>query len=204
MSYVDFTRLIAEEGGRLGELHAQVHRTFRRRDLDAESRLEWERAADAFRSYVSRMDRYIERASQKDRYSDKNLLEFVVCFLEVDPWFYRSGYLKEAFLTRLKRSDLDETTQARLRRVLLDSLHRRGSREFKYYCRLAAVLAEQDLVSALEEASGSSDVTVARRAGRMLRTIRQRMTEVQAAAVRSRARADEGASQIQNSSSPET
>lgn len=187
MSYVDFTGLIAEEGARLGELHAQVHRTFLRRDLDTKSRLEWERAADAFRSYVSRMNSYIERASKKDRYSDKNILEFVVCFLEVDPWFYRSGYLKEAFLARLKRSDLDEPTRERLRRVLLDAVDRRGSREFKFYCRLAAVIADEDLVSALEPAIGSSDGAVAHRARRMLRTIRQRKTEVSAAEQRTAA-----------------
>ena len=150
MSPVDFTELIAEEGARLGELHAEVHRTFLQRDRDAESRLDWERACDAFHSYGSRMDSYIERACKQSRYSDRKLLEFVVCFLEVDPWFFRSGYLKQIFLTRLKRSDLDEATQGRLRRVLLDIVDRRGTREFKHYCRLAAVIADESLVSALE------------------------------------------------------
>src|SRR5215475_11272381 len=99
MGPVDFTELIAEEGARLGELHAQVHRTLSHRDRDAKSRLEWERACDAFHARVSRMDTYIERACKEVRFSNNKIVEFVVCFLEVDPWFFGSGYLKEIFLT---------------------------------------------------------------------------------------------------------
>jgi len=170
----NFTELITEEGAKLGELHAQVHQTFLQRDRDAKSRSEWERACNAFHSYVSRMNHYIERACKTGRYDEKNLLEFVVCFLEVDPWFYRSGYLKETFLTRLKRSDLNDALKERLCIVLADSVHRRGTREFKYYCRLAAVPGGEGLVSALEKVSESTDSAVAYRAKSMLRVIRQR------------------------------
>jgi hypothetical protein len=180
MSHVDFTNLIAEEGAKLGELHAQVHRTFLHRNRDATSHSEWERACYAFHSYVSRLKPYIERACKKVRYADKdkNLLEFVVCFLEVDPWFDGSGYLKQIFLTRVKRSDLNEAIKERLRRVLLDAVNRRGTREFKYYCRLAAVIGDEGLVAALEKASDNNDGAVARRAKMMLGTIRQRQREV--------------------------
>ena len=182
INQVDFTELIAEEGAKLGELHAQVHRTFSRRDRDSKSHVEWERACYAFRSYVSPMDSYIERARRKARYSER-LLEFVVCFLEVDPWFFGSGYLKENFLTRLKQSDLDEATKGRLRRVLLDAVDRRGTREFKRYCRLAAVIGDEDLVSALEKASENTDGAVASRAKFMLGRIHQRQGERRQGAV---------------------
>jgi hypothetical protein len=179
MSPANFTELIAEESAKLGELHAQVHRTFLQRDRDAKSRSEWERAGHAFHTYTSQMDRYIERACKPVRYSgdrtnDRRLLEFVVCFLEVDPWFFRSGYLKQIFLTRLKRSDLDEAIQERLRKVLLDIVDRRGTREFKHYCRLAAVIADESLVSALEKASENTGVAAANRARLMLGVILQR------------------------------
>lgn len=176
MSRSYFTRLIAEEGARLGELQAQVHRTFLHRDLDAKSHLEWERACAAFESYGSRLDPLVERVCKYKtvRYTKKNLLEFVVCFLEVDPWFYSSGYLKQIFLRRLKRSDLDEAIKGRLRMVLLDAVDRRGTREFRDYCRLAAVIGDEDLVSVLEKASESTNGAVASRAKLMLSTIRQR------------------------------
>ena len=175
MSRIDFTELITAEGARLGELHAAVHRTFRHRSRDARSRREWEQACEVFHSYVSPLHRYLERACTVERYTDKNLLEFAVCFMEVDPWFFRSGYFKESLLTRLKRSDLEESTRRRLRTVLLDSVDRRGMRDFKYYCRLAAVIADQDLVSALEAVAGErAGSSSARRAGWMLQRIRQK------------------------------
>jgi len=171
---IDFAKLIAEESAKIEELRAQVHRTFLQRDRDEKSRDEWGRACREFHSYESRLNPYLERARQNARYVQKNLLEFVVCFLEVDPWFFGSGYLKELFLTRLKRSDLDDAIKERLRAVMVDAVERRGTREFKYYCRLAAVIGGESLVSSLEKASASTDGAVARRAKRMLETIRQR------------------------------
>src|SRR5262245_27006935 len=152
MGHADFTKLITEEGAKLEELYVQVRRT------------------------ESRLDPYIKRACKykMGRYVKKDLLEFAVCFLEVDPWFYRSGYLKQIFLSRLKRSDLDEAIKGRLRMVLLDAVDRRGTREFRYYCRLAAVIGDEDLVAVLEKASESSGGAVASRAKLMLSTIRQR------------------------------
>jgi hypothetical protein len=176
MSPTDFAGLIAEEGAKLGELHAQVRRTFLLRDRDSESHREWDRACYAFHSYKSKMDSYIELAGRKRRY-ERRVLEFVVSFLEADPWFFGSGYLKETFLTRLKRSDLDEAVKERLRRVLLDAVERRGTREFKRYCRLAAVIWDEGLVSALEKVSEGADGAVAGRARFMLGVIIQRQRE---------------------------
>jgi hypothetical protein len=170
----DFTDLIAAESARLGALHAAIHQTFRLRSRDARSRREWEQACAAFHSYVSPMYSYLERACTVERYTDKKLLEFAVCFLEVDPWFFRSGYFKESLLTRLKRSDLGEDARRRLRMVLLSSVDRRGMREFKYYCRLAAVIGDQDLVAALEAVGEREGSPSARKAGWMLQRIRQK------------------------------
>lgn len=150
MSRRDFAQLIREEGARLQALHLRA------------------------RPNESRLDQYLERAGKKARYTDSGLLEFVVCFLEVDPWFYRSGYWKQILLTRVKRSPLSEEVKGRLRKVLLDAVARRGTREFKYYCRLAAVIADHELVAELETASASTDAAIARRARMMLGTVRQR------------------------------
>lgn len=169
----DFAGLIREEGAKLGELHAQVRRTFLRREHDSESHRAWDLACYAFHSYRSKMDPHIELAGRKRRY-ERRVLEFVVSFLEVDPWFFGSGYLKETYLTRLKRSDLDETVKERLRRVLLDAVDQRGTREFKRYCRLAAVIWDDGLVSSLERAGESTDGAVASRARFMLGVIHQR------------------------------
>jgi hypothetical protein len=158
---------------KLKEIHAEVHRTSLRRHLDTTSRLEWEAACKAFHSFESTLDPYIERACNDERYDDSDLLEFVVCFLEVDPWVFRSGYLKQVFLTRLKRSRLDSVTRRRLLSVLLDAVERRGGREFRYYCRLAAAIADQGTVDALAITLAKTNGAKANRAKLMLEAIRQ-------------------------------
>jgi len=174
MRRVDFSALITEESAKREVLHEAINRTLAHRDRDGSSKQAWKRACEAFRSYVSPLDPFLKRACEEQRYVDKELLEFVVCFFEVDPWFFRSGYLKQMLLTRLKRSELGAQNKRRLRAVLLDAVDRRGTREFKYYCRLAAAIADAGLVSALEDVSGREGDQRASRAKLMLDTIRQR------------------------------
>jgi hypothetical protein len=169
-----FREQITQVAAQIEAAHAEIHRTLVTRDRDQKSRLEWEKACDAFHSFQSPLDPFIDRACGTGRYTDKEILEFVVCFLEVDPWFFRSGYLKQVFLTRIKRSQLDAGTTRRLQAVLLDAVERRGTREFKYYCRLAATIADPRVVSALEVALSRPDAAVANRAKVMLEAIRQK------------------------------
>jgi hypothetical protein len=165
---------IAAAAVRLEALHAEVGRTAKTRDRDAVSHREWRQACDAYHSFESPLDPYIRQACEDSLYTDKNLIEFVVCFLEVDPRFFRSGYLKQMFITRLKRSELDEATKRRLRIVLLDAVARRGSREFKHYCRLASVIADHGVVVALESATRAGEGPAESRAKLMLSAIKQK------------------------------
>ena len=171
---VDFAQMIREESAAIEALHASVDRTVGRRDRDARSLEEWESACSALHSYVSRLDPYLDRAYAEDKYADPELIEFAVCFLEVDARFFRSGYIKQVLLTRLKRSELTETTSCRLRQVLVSAVERRGTREFRYYCRLAAVLTDSGLVAVLESLHASEDRATASRATLMLQHIRNR------------------------------
>jgi len=170
---MDLTQLIESESAKLDELHAAIRRTAVDRDRGPHSRREWAAACAAFHSYVSPLDRYFEQACEQARYSHAELLEFAIRFLELDPWFFRSGYLKQILITRLKRSDLSESARERLRRVVIDAANRRGAREFKYYCRLAAVVADDKVVSELETVSTGTDAARANRAKMMLDQIRQ-------------------------------
>lgn len=171
---MDFENLIKTESAKLRELHAEIHRTFERRDRDKRSWNEWSDACKAYHSYVSALDSYLQRACNDDCYVDRDLIEFVVCFLEADAWFFRSGYLKQILLTRLKRSYLNESTKSRLRRVLVDAVNRRGTREFKYYCRLAAVISNEHLISELESALAGKELARSNRARIMIQHISQR------------------------------
>jgi hypothetical protein len=181
---MEFATLIRSESAKLEELHAAIDRAFVNRDRDARSRREWETAVRASHAYRSALDPYIERACSEAEFSDSELVEFVICFLESDAWFFRSGYLKQVFITRLKRSSLNEAAKARLRRVLIDAVNRRGTREFKYYCRLAIAVAGPELLAELDTAArDSDDRSRASRASMMLRHIRRHCAEYVAVSV---------------------
>jgi hypothetical protein len=85
---------------------------------------------------------------------DPNAIETAVAFLESDPHFHRSGYIKADILRYLKRADLDERQKERLRRVVLDRVKGPDTREFRRYCRIATVLDtgwfRQSLIDQLE------------------------------------------------------
>lgn len=168
---MDFKPLIRAESAKLEELHGRIHTTVAVRDRDIHARQEWERACEEFHSYASPLDVYIQRACAVDAYTDPNLLEFVVSFLEEDPWFFRSGYLKQAFIARIKQSTLREPIRRRLRNVLLDAVNRRGTSEFKYYCRLAAMISDDKLIARLRTAIQPADPSRSERAQQMLSAI---------------------------------
>jgi len=170
---MDFRRLIIEESSKLEELHAEIHRAVALRDRDVVHRRAWEQACKEFHSYSSSLDTFFERACDDDRYSDRDLIEFAICFLEVDPMFFRSGYLKQIVITRLKRSELREGDKSRLRGVVWDAVNRRGTREFKYYCRMATKLADDVLVKQLEGARLEEGSARASRASMMLDHVSQ-------------------------------
>ena len=90
-----------------------------------------------------------------------------VAFLEADPMFPGSGYLKETLLRRLGQVPLDADAVARLREVLADAVRRRGGREFRRYCGLAARLADGGFVERLRPALASPDPATRSRARMM-------------------------------------
>ena len=172
---MDFRRLILAESAKLVQLHAEVHRAAALRDRDASHRRDWEQACRGFHSYTSPLSTYFERACVEPCYCDRDLIEFAVCFLEVDPMFFRSGYLKQIVITRLKRSELREGDKSRLRGVVWDAVNCRGTREFRYYCHLAGALADNTLVTRLEAARQELGSARASRAAMMLEHVHQRL-----------------------------
>jgi hypothetical protein len=169
----DYETLIRTEAANLTRLHQKIHETLPYRRKHRKGYKDWKAACEAFHSYKSPLFTYIRRAYEEKHYADEDILEFVVCFLELDPWFFRSGYFKEKMLRKLGSSTLPEHFERRLREVLLDAVDRRGSREFRHYCRLAARIADQELVDRLCQAKRGGDEKRARRAKMMLHYIEQ-------------------------------
>ena len=94
-------------------------------------------------------------------------------FLEADPWFFRSGYIKANLARFLKRVTLSNQNVRRLEKVLLKIVDERHTQEFRDYCRLARVVATPALTEALKERLTEETLDRRLRASWMLFAIEQ-------------------------------
>ncbi|QGM45431.1 hypothetical protein [Methylocystis heyeri] len=102
---------------------------------------------------------------------DEAALETAIEFLEADPMFFRSGYVKADVLRLVKRMPLSEERAERLRAVVLGVVDQRASQEFQRYCRLARRIATPSLRQDLKKRIDGDDPATARRARWMLAAI---------------------------------
>jgi hypothetical protein len=157
----------------VNEAQAEVHAAFeavvdRNNKADPKTR-RWLNAIDAFRAAYARV--YPAALRQADQ-GAKNTSEVgtsdILDFLEADPVFDRSGYMKERLLTELKRRNLDQHDATRLRTIIIDVVQKSDRREFRHYCRVATTVDGplfRDLLKGLECAN---DPDVRRRASWVL------------------------------------
>lgn len=161
----DIKRLIIEESEILRRLQKNIHVTSRNRDKDIES---WHKACVEFHSHESLITSMINRVYDEIRLSDQELVEFAISFLEIDPMYFRSGYIKETILTKLKRSILKKNQRDRVINILIDAVRNRGYREYRYYCRVAKVMNSQFLINTLTGILASEPSSKRSRAKMML------------------------------------
>ena len=89
----------------------------------------------------------------------------ILQFLENDPWFHRSGYVKANLLTFLKRVSVPDRYRQRFEQVLLGAVDSSDRREFRHYCRFARSLRSPALQAGLARRLSSPHSGIRRRAG---------------------------------------
>jgi hypothetical protein len=99
-------------------------------------------------------------------------LESAIAFLEADPMFFRSGYLKADLIRFIKRVPLTRAQVKRLRRVAIGVVDKRSTNEFRRYCRLAVKVDGPELREELEKRLQHADPNIARRAKWMMDYLR--------------------------------
>jgi hypothetical protein len=97
-------------------------------------------------------------------HSDMKALETAVVFLEADPYFFRSGYIKEKLLRYMRGYHLSPKYVARLQRVILNVVDSHYCREFCEYRKLAHRIDNADLRLELQNRTSSEDRHVRSRA----------------------------------------
>lgn len=94
---------------------------------DADVRPYWDAALESFYRAEERVtppDFWDDFQKLKAR--DALALESGIAFLEADPWFFRSGYIKEWLTTFIRRLPLSDAQEERLRRVVLHIVEKSG------------------------------------------------------------------------------
>lgn len=105
MNQIRMKRDIEENAETICHLHAHIKETFKVRDLSPLKRREWELACQAFHAryeFLSFPCNYRE-ALQKITEGDHFSVESALCFVELRPYFFRSGYMYKDLIRKLKK-----------------------------------------------------------------------------------------------------
>lgn len=133
-------------------------------------------AVQAFRTAAERCRKAMEEAYPPGFWEDVELLKqryraglrSTLPFLEVDPWFFRSGYAMARLVRYLKNIDLTPDEADRLRAVLIRAVGTRDRAKFGDYCKLARKVDSTALRDELKNCLASERLDVKRRAQWML------------------------------------
>ena len=102
-------------------LRKRIDDTFRLRERSQAHRERWRTACREFRSRYDQLafPGGYSTAKQRIAAGDLDAIEAALCFVEVRPYFFRSGYMFKELLPKLKRANLSSEQRERLARVLL-------------------------------------------------------------------------------------
>ena len=141
------------------ELHRRIHITCAIRYQGDAAMQAWHDATNAWHARSSEID-YLwgDDFMEQVRLGDRQAMEDALVYLEVDPWYHRSGYLKERLIRAVKRAPLNDRDMMRLRNVVWNVAHGMNRREFRNYCSLALRIRTPQFESMLDDISDDVDL----------------------------------------------
>jgi hypothetical protein len=156
------------------EIHAAFKEVVNRNDQSDPRTKRWLDAIDAFKAAYSRVYpddlRLLEQgALPASEVSTTDILDF----LEADPVFFRSGYMKETLLGALKKRSLDKHEVGRLQAIIINVVGNADRREFRRYCRVATIVDDESLREKLKGLEVAEDPDVRRRSSWVLAALRK-------------------------------
>lgn len=153
-----------------------MHAAARKWRLDRadQSRRDWD-------AWVERFHAAIDLAYPPDFWSDVErlragdlgALDAAIDFLQADPMFFRSGYVKAELVKLVKRLPLSDDQVKRLRTFLTGVVRSRDDRDFRDFCRLAPRLDGSEFRAELLAMTGDLDRDISRRARWVLHALEQ-------------------------------
>ena len=140
------------------------------RDQSPLKRRDWELAAERFLNHSSALDPLIESCSNGDQHSvTPEQREFMFDYIAVDPQFFRSGYIMERILRRVKRLKLAVDEKQIMQKLVLGRVRVRAFRNFRDVCRLIPKIADAGFQTEIEDLMNSHDAATRQRANYALK-----------------------------------
>jgi len=157
----------------MNRLHAGCRTAAVRQRSSPAARKEYERAAEAFRTYQSPLWELWGARAQSDIVAGNGgWRDAAILYLQISPRFFRSGYLRDVVCTRLKQAPLARSERKEVQDALLKSIVRRPSTgSFRYDCRLAIQVADQRFLRELRALRKTHNPWASGRAQRMEQAI---------------------------------
>ena len=150
--------------------YAEIRRTHALRSQSSAAWAAWEQACANWDAHRNPLDAlWLRKAGTAVRAGSGPWRDAAITYLEVNPRYHRSGYLRDHVCHLLKQSrDLTDGELARIHAALLAGIERRPSvGSFKHDCRLAARWATPQFEAQLDRLARRKDNWISGRARRM-------------------------------------
>jgi hypothetical protein len=156
--------------------HKRIQSTSAIRSQGQKERRAWEEAISAWHVQKYPTDKLWSDEFLADlRASKRSAIDETLLYLEVDPWYFRSGYLKARLIRGLKAVNFTERDRRRLWNVVWNVAAGKNRREFRDYCSLAAVFGDVNWIESLEAVSPERDMAANGKFGYLLEFLRKHM-----------------------------
>lgn len=179
----DFQKHAREVNAAHDELHAAFARVVDRNNKDDPRTQRWLTAIEVFRAAQARAyPEALRQVADGELPASELSTNMMLDFIEADPVFYRSGYLKEKVSKQLKKRDLSAVEAQRLRQIIIAAVLRfQRRREFLYYCHAAPRVESEGFRHDLEALERSDEAGVRRRANWVLAGLEGKWLELKQA-----------------------
>ena len=134
---------IAKYAAKEKQLNDEIQRTLPFRDLGKKDLYQkWSEACDASHLYRSPLNKFWTASFKSSVQSgDREAINELITYLEVDPYYFRSGYLKGRLVRVIKNAPRTEEDNRRLRGIIWNRAGEETRQEFREYCRLAILIS---------------------------------------------------------------
>ncbi len=136
----------------INELDKKIDSTFLLRDKGEEYFKEWEIAcANYHQVYAKLAFEECYDINNGIRSCSKNAIDASISFLMADPYYFRSGYVKEFIWRYLPSCRLTETQRNKIEKSIENYLERQICREFWYMCRAMNRIGSKEFWNSVKE-----------------------------------------------------